>query len=224
MPTPTRGATTISAGTLSIGADANLGTRPASPTAGQLTFNGGTLLATASITLDANRGIALTGAGTITVNAAVSVSYAGIIAGASTLTKTGTGTLVLSGANTYTGDDRGQRRRAARPVQRRPRRSTAGTSVTSGAAIEIDGCGLSIAEPITSLNGTGIRAAGALRNLANDNTWSGTITLARRVAHQQRRRHAHLLGRLHRQHVHADPGRRRQHQHRRRHRHDHRRR
>ena len=34
-----------------------------------------------------------------------------------------------------------------------------------------------IAEPITSLIGTGIAAAGALRNVANDNTWSGAITL-----------------------------------------------
>ena len=52
-----------------------------------------------------------------------------------------------------------------------------GTTVASGAAIEIDGTGLLIAEPITSLIGTGIGGAGALRNLANDNTWSGAITL-----------------------------------------------
>ena len=45
--------------------------------------------------------------------------------------------------------------------------------MATGAAIEIDGSGLSIAEPITSLIGTGIGGAGALRNLANDNTWSG---------------------------------------------------
>jgi autotransporter-associated beta strand protein/VCBS repeat-containing protein len=38
--------------------------------------------------------------------------------------------------------------------------------------------GLLIAEPITSLNGTGVAAAGALRNLANGNTWSGALTLA----------------------------------------------
>ena len=56
----------INAGSLSIAADTALGTPPGSPTAGQLVFNGGTLLATASFTLDANRGIALTGAGTLT--------------------------------------------------------------------------------------------------------------------------------------------------------------
>jgi autotransporter-associated beta strand protein len=56
--------------------------------------------------------------------------------------------------------------------------ATAGaTTVASGAAIQIDGSGLLIAEPIASLIGSGIGGAGALRNLANDNTWSGAITL-----------------------------------------------
>ena len=55
--------------------------------------------------------------------------------------------------------------------------TTAGTtSVTAGAAIQIDGSGLTIAEPVT-LNGTGISSGGALRNLANSNTWSGAVTL-----------------------------------------------
>ena len=68
MSTPTRAPRRISAGTLSIAADTALGTPPGSPTAGQLVFNGGTLLTTASFTLDANRGITLTGAGTLDVN------------------------------------------------------------------------------------------------------------------------------------------------------------
>ena len=56
--------------------------------------------------------------------------------------------------------------------------TTAGaTTVASGAAIEIDGSGLSIAEPVTSIIGTGVSAGGALRNLANSNTWSGTLTI-----------------------------------------------
>ena len=97
------GATSISAGSLSVAADTALGTPPGSPTPGQLVFNGGTLLATASFTLDPNRGITLTGAGTLNVNAGLTLSYAGIIAGAGALTKSGTGTLTLSGLNTYTG-------------------------------------------------------------------------------------------------------------------------
>ena len=57
------------------------------------------------MTLNANRGVALTGNGTFSTNTSVTLTYAGVIAGAGTLTKTGTGTLVLSGANTYTGAD-----------------------------------------------------------------------------------------------------------------------
>ncbi len=97
------GATTLTAGTISIAADSGLGLAPASPTAGQLTFNGGTLLGTATFTLDPNRGIALTGAGTLSDATPVVVTYSGVIAGPGTLAKSGTGTVVLAGTNTYTG-------------------------------------------------------------------------------------------------------------------------
>jgi autotransporter-associated beta strand protein len=158
--------------------DSALGTAPASPTAGQLSFTTGTLQATASFTLDADRGIALTGTGTVSVDPGMTLSYGGVIAGASTLAKTGTGTLALSGTNTYAGATT-----VSVGVLRLQNSSAlgttaGGTSVTSGAAIEIDGTGLAIAEPITSLNGTGVSTTGALRNLASDNTWSGAITLA----------------------------------------------
>ncbi len=171
------GGTNIDVGTLSIAADSALGTPPGAPTAGHITFVGATLLATDSFTLDANRGVALTGAGTMSVDPGVTMAYAGEIAGASNLTKTGTGTLALAGTNTYTGTTtvsggvlRVQNVAALGAT-------ATGTTVTNGEAIEIDGAGLVIAEPITSLNGTGIAATGALRNLANDNEWSGAITL-----------------------------------------------
>ncbi|HVZ62967.1 MAG TPA: autotransporter-associated beta strand repeat-containing protein, partial [Lacunisphaera sp.] len=98
------GATNLNGGTLSIGADANLGAAPGAATPGQLGFDGGTLETTASFTLAANRGIALnTGGGTIQVDSAIATTYGGIAAGSGALTKSGTGTLTLAGANTYTG-------------------------------------------------------------------------------------------------------------------------
>jgi autotransporter-associated beta strand protein len=106
------GATTVSGGVLSISADPNLGADPASATAGNVVINGGTLRATASFTLNSNRGIALgptsgSGNGTIDVTGSNTLTYGGIIANNSTgtgsLVTIDTGTLTLSGANTYSG-------------------------------------------------------------------------------------------------------------------------
>jgi autotransporter-associated beta strand protein len=105
------GVTTVSGGTLSISADGDLGTAPALPTPGQLLINGGTLQATASFTLNTNRGIALgpssgSGTGTIDVTGGNTLTYGGIIADNGTsdaLTKADSGTLTVNGVNTYTG-------------------------------------------------------------------------------------------------------------------------
>src|SRR5262249_53420700 len=97
------GITTINAGVLSISSDGNLGIAEA-PVANKLTFDGGTLQITASFNLATNRGITLLGGGgTIGVTSANVLSYGGVITGAGSLTKTDTGTLVLSGVNNYSG-------------------------------------------------------------------------------------------------------------------------
>ena len=96
------GATNINGGTVSISQDANLGTAPGAATAGHLTFNGGTLLTTASFTLNANRGTTLdAGGGTLNVQAGTTLTYGGIIAGAGALTKNSAGLLILTGKSTY---------------------------------------------------------------------------------------------------------------------------
>ncbi|NDE20867.1 MAG: hypothetical protein EBZ98_04335, partial [Actinobacteria bacterium] len=51
------GSTTINAGSLIISSDAGLGTAPSSPTAGQLTLNGGSLRTIATFTINSNRTI-----------------------------------------------------------------------------------------------------------------------------------------------------------------------
>jgi fibronectin-binding autotransporter adhesin len=98
------GPTTINGGTLSISADANLGTAPGTVTLGQIVLAGGTLNSSASFTLDSNRGISLNaGGGIFSIDPSTILTYNGIIDGPNTLTKTGSGTLVLGGANTYAG-------------------------------------------------------------------------------------------------------------------------
>jgi fibronectin-binding autotransporter adhesin len=97
------GSTTISAGTLSISADNNLG-NPDTLDADRLTFNGGTLLITETITLNTNRGITLsTDGGTINVANTKTVTYDGVITGSTAFTKDGNGILDLGGTNIYTG-------------------------------------------------------------------------------------------------------------------------
>ena len=102
------GGTTISNGTVSIGADPNLGSAPAVTTAGSIVLSGGTLSASAAMTLDSKRGIAVVGTGTLDLAAGKTLTYNGIIAngsGSGGLTKTNTtGMLLLGGANTYSGD------------------------------------------------------------------------------------------------------------------------
>ncbi|MEO8469953.1 MAG: signal peptidase I [Chloroflexota bacterium] len=169
------GITTITTGILSIAADTALGAAPSLATAGQLAIGPGTLATTAGFTLAATRGIALTGTGTFNISG--TVLYAGVVDGAGGLTKTGTGTLTLSSANTYAGTTT-VTTGVIRIQNDAALGTTAGaTTVASGAAIELDATGLNVSETITSLVGTGISATGAIRNLANNNMWSGAITL-----------------------------------------------
>lgn len=91
------GGTTINSGTLAISADANLG-----DAAGSVTFNGGILQTLSSITT--SRPIALNGTGTILTNSLTTNIFSGAITGAGGLTKTGLGTLILTGNNSYSGN------------------------------------------------------------------------------------------------------------------------
>ncbi len=103
----------ILAGTVSAAIDDRLGAVPSSPTPGSITINGGTFLATASFTLDSNRGLALgpdsgAGSGTINVSPGFTLTYSGTVAdnaaGSGTLIKSGGGTLRLQNTtNTFTG-------------------------------------------------------------------------------------------------------------------------
>jgi autotransporter-associated beta strand protein len=92
------------------------------------------------------------------------------------LLKQDSGTLTLSGNNTYTG----QTNINAGIISITDNNSLGSAD---GATIVADGASLSISNDITSaenitISGTGISSNGAIRNTADDNTLTGLITLA----------------------------------------------
>jgi autotransporter-associated beta strand protein len=90
--------TSLLGGAVQVARDANLG-----DASGALTFNGGALKLGGSFDLAATRQITLNaGGGTFDTNG-FSTTVSRAISGVGGLTKVGTGTLTLAGANTYTG-------------------------------------------------------------------------------------------------------------------------
>ncbi len=91
------GGTRFTGGVLSVAQDEALGAL-----SGGLTFDGGTLKATASFATDRET-ILEEGGGTFEIAPAAILLHTAAISGEGTLTKTGTGTLTLAGELTYTG-------------------------------------------------------------------------------------------------------------------------
>ncbi|MGC9941922.1 MAG: autotransporter-associated beta strand repeat-containing protein [Verrucomicrobiota bacterium] len=99
----------------------------------------------------------------------------GIVSGAGGLTKNGTGTNYLSGANTYSGITSVSA--GVLNLQNNSALGIASATISSGAQLQLQG-GITVAGDSLTLSGSGIAGSGALRSLSGSNSWSGTITLA----------------------------------------------
>lgn len=164
-----------------------------SATAGTLTLNGATAGSNANVILRNSSGslltlqnttgsmtIALGNTTTNTIDAAGTggIAISSVISGTSrSITKIGSGVLTLSGANTYTGATT-----ISEGILRLGNASAlgtvaAGTSIISGAALDLNGTNYSNLEALTA-NGTGISNGGAIINSSGTAaTFSGAIAL-----------------------------------------------
>jgi autotransporter-associated beta strand protein len=143
------GGTTVSSGTLSIGA-------------------GG---ATGSIIGD------IVNDATVLFDRTSDLTYAGLISGSGGVSKSGTSILVLTGQNSYAGLTTVSGGFLAVGDATALGTTAAGTTVLSGASLVLPG-GISVAAEPLSLTGDGAgTSSGALRNEAGTNTWGGPITV-----------------------------------------------
>ncbi|MFM9971889.1 MAG: beta strand repeat-containing protein, partial [Burkholderiales bacterium] len=146
-------------------------------TGGQVTTGTGTLTLGGNVTSTGGgtnasiNGKLDLGAATRTItatNTADGINVSAVISGPVGLTSAGTGTVTLSGANTYTGvttvSTGTLKLGAAGDATNTPLGTIqSGTTVSSGAALDLNGFTLGTAEPLT-LSGTGVSSSGALTN------------------------------------------------------------
>ena len=142
-----------------------------------------TLTAAATVISSGTGGLTLTGNITnggylLTVDGSNATAIStGVISGSGGLTKSGSGTLTLSGTNTYTGATTISAGTIRIGNASALGTTAAGTSITSGAVLDLNGINYSNAEALT-VNGTGISSGGAIINSsATGATYAGLLTL-----------------------------------------------
>jgi autotransporter-associated beta strand protein len=172
----TAGSYTISGSALAVGAG---GISNAS-TAAQTISNNLSLSANAAVTAGAGNltlaGNLTNGGNAVTVAGAANTAINGVISGSGNLTKSGAGALALTAANTYTGNTTISAGKVVANDNASLGATNGGTTVQSGAALELSG-GITTAESFT-IAGSGVGGGGAIRSLGDgENTVTGNITL-----------------------------------------------
>ena len=177
------GLTTITAGTLQEGISNAIST-------GGLTVNGSTAVfdlgashndSVGTVTLQGGGSITGTGTSTLTSTGSFAMqsgSVSAILAGAGiALNKTTIGTVTLSGADTYSGGTTVSAGILNIQNATALGNTAGGTSVTSGATLQIQG-GITVGTEALTLNGTGASGQnGALVNVSGTNNYGGLVTL-----------------------------------------------
>lgn len=157
------GGTTINSGTLSVSADSNLG-----DAAGSLVLNGGTLQSTG--TFSTGRNVSVNSNSTVDVTGVNNLTMTGILSGANTLTKTGSGTLTFGPALNTAGYTGGMTVSGGALSLQGNLGAGFGTITTTGSVIDF-GNGVDIAAPININSNTT-----QLQVLSGTATQSGVIS------------------------------------------------
>ena len=125
------------------------------------------------------------GAGNIVVPDIIALTTVG-----GTITKTGVGTLTLSGNNNYAGATTISNGIVHVTSLNALGSTTAGTTVLAGGSLEMESTNtLGIVGEALTLNGAGFNGTGALRSVAGDNNYTATVLLGCRCAHPDGCRH-----------------------------------
>ena len=160
------GATTINSGTLALDATGRID-------ASSGVVNAGTFTIAAAKTIDSLTGVGATTLGgilTIGDSSNTTGTYSGIASGTGGITKAGTGTLTLSGANTYSGVTTVSAGTLAVTVNEALGSTAAGTTEASGAGLDFQNIAYLSAETVT-LNG------GTLKTSTGTSSFAGGVTL-----------------------------------------------
>ena len=153
-------AVTVSGGTLGIGSN--------SDTVASVALSSGNITGTSGI-LTATSGYTVT-------NTVGQTTLSAKLAGG-TLAKSGAGDVLVSGDNSYSGATTITGGTLTATSANALGSTAAGTTVSAGGALQIQGGITTAAEDLT-IGGTGIASGGALRNVSGDNTYAGAITVA----------------------------------------------